>query len=250
MSVPASRQPNPAFHRTKLQHFFIYFLIRQKAYQEACDELGPLWAAACKDHEKLNSKPQYQHLPHLNDGTDSLVRYRVRLDVVVAEELRCRAKGQPAAWVCNAVHGGVTGGVISPKFDVEGALIRGILDIPVFTFGGAAISHRIWPSPYAEEEAIETRPMEPFSGWKRLRKNAHRRLDALLDDMQLAQDNYARDWPRLYERGINTRIFTTMPKLVDWIVGGEEMFLGDRSATHDLLKELGLDPPVRPKIAA
>lgn len=51
-------------------------------------------------------------------------------------------------------------------------------------------------------------------------------------------------WKAL-KQGYKTRTEVTMGKLVRWVVGHERQFAGDRSATNDLLHDLGLDAPGR-----
>jgi hypothetical protein len=247
-------RPNPDQWHWELRTFFLYYLVREDRYRKAIDALVPYWQRVLESRPDLDPQASYYELPVPSpsediDIGDPLLQYLVFVQECVSKELRCRVDGHPASWVCYAVHASVNGTALDLGVRPTHWTWVGELLIPVLSTGSAFTVRRINGHPFSDQSLVEEQTIEephpgtPFSQWKKLKKQAHQELDVLLNELRAEVENKTGDWPRMYQKGRETRTQVTMKKLVRWLVGREDMFLGDRSATNDLLHELALDPP-------
>ena len=242
-------QPHPELFHWKLRMYFLYFLVREQTYVDVQQGLAPLWQDVLAQYPGLDPQLPFAQLPASSAPDDSLNRYFSGLRSEVSNHLRCREHGAPAGWVCHALHGGVTGAPFDAGAAVPYLLWHGTLDVPVGSDGVAMVLAKINGTPLSSKEEVEEasinqqQPGTPFTQWKKLTKLAHQELNHLLESLRVQVDSATAEWPRLNQQGFKTRTQVTMEKLVHWVVGREEQFAGDRSATNDLLKELRLDPP-------
>jgi hypothetical protein len=222
------------------------------------EDLRPYWSRVLESRPDLDPQSNYYALPLPTstrdiDVADPLLHYLLAIQTSVSEQLRCRVDGLPAPWVCFALHASVNGGSLDVGVSPEHGLLIGELVIPVLTSGAAFTLRRVNGQVLSEQSRVEDqtieepRPGTAFQQWKKLKKQAHQELDKLLNDLREQLEIETGTWPRMYQKGRATRTQDTMEKLVRWLVGREEMFAGDRSATNDLLHELELDPPVLSK---
>jgi len=229
--------------------YFLYFLVREQAYVDVEQGLIPLWEDVLAQHPDLDPHLPFDQLPAPSAPGDSLDRYLSALRSEVSNQLRCREQGAPADWVCHALHGGVTGAPFDAGAAVPHFRWRGTLEIPVGSDGVAMVLAKTNGAPLSSKEEVEEASIEqqqpgtPFTQWKKLKQLAHQELDHLLESLRDHVESATAEWPRLNQQSFKTRTQVTMEKLVHWVVGREEQFAGDRSATNDLLKELRLDPP-------
>lgn len=251
-SITSRYQPHPDLLLWELRSFFIYFLVREPAYQDLTERLRSLWRNVLDRHQTLDSEIAFDQLPDNLPADDPLNVYVAALHVGVSDRLRCREGGAPAAWVCYAVHGGVTGASVGARATPQAERLLGTLQV-VVDFGSAVVLAKVDGAPLSTPEEVDRAAIEPsysgsrFDQWKRLRQKSHDELDRLLDAMQEQIDGATSEWPRLNQQGRKTRTQVTMPKLVRWVVGDEEQFDGDRSATNVLLHDVRLDPPGQSK---
>ncbi len=244
-------QPHPDHFNWELRAFFSYFLVREEAFKTEMERLKPLWERVKGDHPALDAQISYGRLPASADPMSALNVYIASLRVSVSDGLRCRVGGAPADWVCQAMHGGVTGGsMVEGRGEQEHYLWMGRLLIPVMSFGAALVMPQIGDHNLISQEEIDrahsldaTRPGSAFDQWGKLKKLAHADLDLLLDALRKQQAQATEHWPSMNRGGRDKRRFETMECLVNWLVGGESLWASDRPNAHALLKEIGLDQP-------
>ena len=245
-------RPHPDQFNWELRAFFCYFMVREEAFDKAVGHLKPLWEDAVAATDSLDSKITYRQLPASDDPVSAINVYIAALRSAVSDQLRCRMSGAPADWVCFALHGSVNGGSLDTGVAPQHFLWMGTFYVPVLSAGAAFVVAKINDHHLFTEEEVErdhtidaTHPGVPFDQWKKLKKLAHEDLDQLLATLRNQVESETSGWPSMNAGGRKTRQQVTMEKLVRWVIGKEEQFAGERSATFELLKELGLDSPGR-----
>jgi hypothetical protein len=243
MSISTSLQPDPQLHEWKLRNFFIYHLNHAPSFKQKIEGVREQWVALVAEDPSLSPVTDFRDLPASSDPNDRLNRYIFEVRRVVTDELRCRSRGVAPFWICQAVHGAASGSDMGARLRMDPVLWVGDLRMVVSTMGWAAVQPSINGVGLSGGEEFEGDVNAPFRLWKKLRKAAHEGIDLLIETIREDQELAVSNWPRMYEKGLKTKTFETMPKLVAWLVEREEMFAGDRSATNTLLHELSFDPP-------
>lgn len=261
MSVSASRKPNPGYYQKHLRVLFVWYLVRNEKFDAIVLRLRPMWmraSAGFNDHSRLKDAP-FHSLPR---GVRALQEYQQSVATAVADELRCLDHGQPATWICQAVHGAVTDGPVVLETWFNHGLrddIRvawGDIRIPVFTTGSAGVGMLLNGKSFGDiieidppdnpgegHEGFISPQLSAFDNWDELSRVAHQQLDLLLGELRTRIEDETGAWRRVYRKGHKTRIEQTMPNLLAWLVDRESLWASDRPASHALLKELGLDQP-------
>jgi hypothetical protein len=259
-SVSGSYRPNPDRWHWELRNWFLFYLVREEAYKEARSILEPAWQVALKSRPNLDPATPYFALlgevsrsPSQPPHRDPLILYFYLVQGCISDQLRCREDGQASPWVCHAMHAGVAGTALDIGVSPREWLLLGELHIPLLSVGAAFVVRKLGGVPTSDPDEVDRKTLEPsntgttFNQWDNLRKQAHEELDRLLDEMRADVESATSSWPNMYQKGRRTRTTETMRKLVRWVVGREEQWGGDRSATNSLLRELGLDPPGKSK---
>ncbi|HEV2123145.1 MAG TPA: hypothetical protein VGW38_10270 [Chloroflexota bacterium] len=222
------------------------------------EALAPHWERVLESRPSLDPETPYYLLPvqdidPTKNPLDPLAVYILAVQLGVSGDLRCRERGKPSVWVSHAVHASVNGSALDIGVAPQHWLWVGELLVPILSMGSASVVRRINGQPFSDFEETQEKVIEsaragtPFNQWKKLKRLAHEELDQLLDALRDQVESKTADWPNMYDKGRTTRTQDTMQKLVRWVVGREEQYLGDRSATNALLKELRLDPPGKSK---
>lgn len=257
MSISASRKPDPKHYREHLRVLFVWHLIRNQKFEKLANDFQPLWSRALES--AYDPMPLTQRLfAALPQGDRSLMAYRAAISASVMEELGCQDGGHAAEWVCQALHGAVSDGLVALVPEVDTQYLYGDLRIPVFSVGSAAVGMLINGKGFGDSVDLEapevgegdlegfiSPALSAFSAWGELRKKAHAQLDILINEMRVRTEAETQSWKAVYRKGHQTRVYQTMPLLVSWLVDRESLWAGDRPAGHALLRELGLDQPDR-----
>jgi hypothetical protein len=248
-SVPRYR-PHPDQFHWELRNFFCHFLVKEQAFADARERLVPLWRELLSQYQELAPDTPFNHLPKPAAPNDALDIYLAALSAEVSDHLRCREHGEAVEWVCHALHAAVNDlSSIDAGMAPQHYFWHGTLQVPVLSAGTAMVVGKVNDVPVVTEAEFDRLTIQaqhagtPFSQWKALKKLAHQELDGVLKELRNQIEGATADWPSMNQQGRVTRTQVTMEKLVRWVVGREEQYAGDRSATNDLLKDLRLDPP-------